>query len=243
MSLIVGLQAKDGIVLAGDTRGTIGDPRGLTAISDVHKKIFRLTDHCAIGVSGSSEIGSALLDNFDNKLSRQRAIFIDDVAARTREHARQLYGSWFQKFPVKERPSLLLMIVGYPAERDKATKGKLYLLSSQMDYAPMLMTKGICMAGIPQYATYLANRFYDPNMSVESIIALAEYLIYETSTQDPKVGGKINIAIISPESGYRELTLDEIRTIRKRNEEQTINLKQFFFGEIPNEKTKNKKTK
>jgi len=40
MTLIASIKAQDGIVLASDSRGTIGDPRGLTAIDDVHKKIL-----------------------------------------------------------------------------------------------------------------------------------------------------------------------------------------------------------
>jgi len=36
MPLIVALEGKDGLLVAADSRGTIGDPRALTAISDAH---------------------------------------------------------------------------------------------------------------------------------------------------------------------------------------------------------------
>jgi Resolvase, N terminal domain len=42
MTLILGLRGKDGVVLAADSRGTIGDPRGLTAIDDTQTKLFQL---------------------------------------------------------------------------------------------------------------------------------------------------------------------------------------------------------
>ena len=47
------------------------------------------------------------------------------------------------------------------------------------------------MVGVPQYAIYLSHRYYDPNISSDKAAALAEYLISETASQDPKVGGPI----------------------------------------------------
>jgi hypothetical protein len=48
------------------------------------------------------------------------------------------------------------------------------------------------MIGVPQYAIYL------PNISSDKAAALAEYLISETASQDPKVGGPIKIAKVLP---------------------------------------------
>jgi hypothetical protein len=45
MTLVVAIKARDGIVLAGDSRGTIGDPRGLTAINDTQQKVHHLGNH------------------------------------------------------------------------------------------------------------------------------------------------------------------------------------------------------
>ena len=47
MTLIVGLHAVGGIVMGADSRGTIGDPRGLTAINDTQEKLFPL-GRCSI---------------------------------------------------------------------------------------------------------------------------------------------------------------------------------------------------
>lgn len=229
MTLIVALEAKDGMILAGDSRGTIGDPRGLTAISDVHKKIFQLTKYCGIGVSGSSELGTALLDGIQKKLSDLKAEFVDEALSQTRLHVKALYNEWFSQFPIDKRPVTLLTIAGY-GEIENRRIPKIYLLNSQMDYAPMLFDKGICMIGIPQYATYLANRYYDRSMSKENVAALAEFLISETASQDPKVGGPINIAVIDPAHGYRELDEKELVEIRQRNDRHRESMKRFFAG-------------
>jgi len=42
MTLIVGLEGTDGIVLSADSRRPIGNPPGLTAINDVERKLFHV---------------------------------------------------------------------------------------------------------------------------------------------------------------------------------------------------------
>ncbi len=39
MTLIVAMKSKDAIILGADSRGTIGDPRGLTAINDTYQAV------------------------------------------------------------------------------------------------------------------------------------------------------------------------------------------------------------
>lgn len=85
------------------------------------------------------------------------------------------------------------------------------------------------VAGIPQYAIYLLHRLYDRQMSLRSLQALATYLITETATQDPKVGGPIAMAEITPTGGFNELDSGTIDAYVKANEEQSRNLRQFFF--------------
>lgn len=102
-------------------------------------------------------------------------------------------------------------------------------MNSPTDFAPQLAVDGCMMAGVPQYAIYLKHRFYDPSMRVEQASRLAAYLIGETATQDPKVGGPIRIAQVTKENGYHELTEAQVQEIIHLNEEQSVKLKQFFL--------------
>ena len=69
MTLIAALEGQDGLVLAPDSRGTIGDPRALTAINDTHKKIFQLSEFCGIATSGSAELNNRFIDYFITLIS------------------------------------------------------------------------------------------------------------------------------------------------------------------------------
>lgn len=90
------------------------------------------------------------------------------------------------------------------------------------------------MGGIPQYATYLVHRLFDERMKISHLINLAVYVISETATQDPKVGGPIRVATISKEKGYLELSEEDVHKIQIRNEDHNKELRGFFYGEEKN---------
>jgi hypothetical protein len=56
---------------------------------------------------------------------------------------------------------------------------------------------------------------------------LAAYLIGETASQDPKVGGPLQIALVTPKA-YRQLTVEQIAGIQKKNSALNDRLKRFF---------------
>lgn len=230
MSLVIAAKAANALILAGDSRGTTGDPRGLTAISDIYKKIHKLSKYCAIGIAGSSELGEALVDGLARETDKDGSEYVDDVLKFTRNHFRATFNDWFTNIPLPDRPPVLFIVCGYRLhDEDGNVEPIIFSLQSQLDFAPMLHTAGRAMIGVPQYAVYLWNRYYDPQMNKSDAAALTEFLIYETATQDKKVGGPIRIAEITPEDGYRELTERQVQSIRKANESQSLKLQDFFF--------------
>ena len=231
MTLVVALQASDGIVLAGDNRGTFGDPRGFMAVSDVRKKIFGLSHYCGVGIAGPPDIASNLLKNMEQQLKSKNLVFADDVTLFLRDSFRAQYNDWFQQFKIQERPLMGVVIAGY----EKSFSGdelvpRIYTISSEQDYATMLCDQGFCLLGLPLFPTYLVNRLYDMTATKEHVISLAEHIISETGTQDPKVGGPIGIALISPDSGYRELDESEVADVHQKNQEELHKFREHFTG-------------
>ena len=245
MTLIAALEAQDGLVLGSDSRGTVGDPRGLTAINDVHKKLFQLSECCGIAASGSAELNNLIIDLFTKHLNEKSLVDVDSIVNEFFLWARPQYQKWFGSRPfivnkpiLDQRPSMVFIIAGYNKNTD--LKARIYLLHSNLDFAPQLCTSGHMLAGIPQYAIYLIHRLYNPQMKLINIKNLTAYLIQETATQDPKVGGPIRMAQITLESGYQELSESTIKEIIKKNEEQSIKLRGFFFEGVDNNDQKNR---
>jgi 20S proteasome alpha/beta subunit len=58
VTLLVALRGMDGLVLAADSRGTFGDPRGVTAQNDSQQKAHVLAPHVAALQAGAGELGT-----------------------------------------------------------------------------------------------------------------------------------------------------------------------------------------
>ncbi len=230
MTLVVCMKAADGIVLAADSRGTIGDPRGLTAITDTQIKIHQL-GKWGLAMAGASEMGAVLLDELQKNTSIGQSANIDELTHLVAEQSRENFTKWFGSISPENRPAVLMTLAGYRFANDKVPEPMIYMLTSQFNFAPQLFTHGPCMSGIPQYAVYLVHRYYDPGILLENAKALAEYLISETASQDPKVGGPIRIAQITPEKGYEELSEADVQRISKRNQSLNKRLREFFIQE------------
>ena len=228
MTLVMALQAGDGIVMAADNRGSFGDPRGFMVVNDMRRKMFHLGERCGIGVSGPPDLASSLLMGLEEKLASRNATHVNEVTAVAREHFRSEYKEWFQDIMIERRPIIAFIICGY----EPSGASRIYMVSSEFEYAPMLTDTGFHIMGLPLFATYLINRFYSSKAPSDRVIALGEYIVQETASQDPKVGGGASLAIITKEQGYREFTNDEIAAIRQKNESQVQGMRHYFTGGV-----------
>lgn len=237
MSLAIALQINKGIVIASDSRGTFGDPRGVTGANDTIQKIYGLTKYTAMAVAGANEIGATLLDLLVPVIQREGLVGIDDVLQATRQLFGSKYNEWFPNLPAMpspqaphlQRPGLVVILAGYRMTDGKPGQPMLFSLISQLNFVPSLSNYGFSIIGVPQYAIYLLNRLYSRDMSLRSAIELAAYCISETATQDGKVGGAIQIAEITPKDGFKSYTKEEVEGITEENKKQRQSLQGLFF--------------
>ncbi len=231
MTLIVCAKGIDGMVFASDSRGTFGDPRGITARNDTMRKIFRLNNRCILLMSGSAELGETILEEIQRQISSQRLKNIDQVLQCAVKKFREKYNEWFPQFPPNQRPMLGIIIGGYEINKKKQlSKPKIFSIMSPLNFAPSLHTYGFALHGVPQYALYLLNTLYSDRMKITQLKQLLAYVITETASQDGKVGGPIQMAVLKKDS-CTILSRKEIERIIKRNEANKVRLRKLFFGE------------
>lgn len=235
MTLLVALRGSDGIVVASDSRGTFGDPRGVTAQNDAQKKLYRASKYSSILTAGSGELGATIMAEALGLIQEDDGV--STVLDKTRTLVRAKYDDWFPGFVIQPnedgdpvRPDLALLVAGYDESGD-APEQKIFQIVSALDFAPMLHNYGFALVGVAQYGLYLLNRLYKDNQNVEQLRALAAYVITETATQDGKVGGPVQMATIKPDEGCRELPQDEIDAIVSKNERKNTSLQDSFFKE------------
>lgn len=238
VTLLVALKGSDGIVVAADSRGTFGDPRGVTAQNDAQKKLYVTSKYTAILTAGSGELGASVMLQVPGVIKGVEGITAVMNAVRTL--VKTSYKDWFPQFaiqpvpgvPAPVRPDLALMFAGYDVDaQGQAHEPRIYQLVSPTDFAPMLHNYGFALAGVGQYALYILNRLYDSNSppTVEQLKPLAAYVITETASQDGKVGGPVQMATIAPSDGSKELSQADVDQIIDGNERRRAGLKDSFF--------------
>jgi len=239
MTLLVALKGKDGFVLAADSRGTFGDPRGVTAQNDNMQKAHILTPSVAVLAAGSGELGSLVIDLVKKKLTAGKIDGVTAVLETLRETARENYQQWFRSIPPVQspalvltgqapaRPDLLFTVAGYEPDGTP----RLFTVVSQLDFPPMLHDYGYALQGVAQYALYLLNRLYEPDRTVEELASLAVYVITETASQDGKVGGPVNVITIVPSSkGCQLMTPAQVQKIQETNLLRAKALRDSFYN-------------
>ncbi len=238
MSLIVSLRGVNGMVLASDSRGTFGDPRGVTAQNDSLKKIFKLSKYVGALVAGSGEIGATIMNELTKSVQERQLESVSAILDVTRDTMKNRYDNWFSRFLIQPivggqqpvRPDLVVIISGYECDTNKKPIiQRNYQLLAALDFAPMLHDYGFALNGIAQYALYLLNRLYVPDSPIEKLIPLATYVITETASQDGKVGGPVQIMTIDPEKGCIPLQPEQVNEIIQQNLQRSLNLRKSFF--------------
>lgn len=236
MTLIVGLIAKDGIVLTSDSRMTSGNPAvASTQSNDTVRKIFRITDHCAMGISGSGEIGVTLIEDFQKEVDKlnNQLLTVMDVVERFRVHCSGKYESWFRRLPVESEriPGFNVLICGYADLVDeKLNNPKIIRMGSYTQFAPMTTTTGFATLGIPTIANYLLNRLYlREEITLDQALTLAAFCIIETESQDGRVGGDLQAAMLSNKDSFKQVDEKGVNELTTRCHEVLKNSFQVSF--------------
>lgn len=235
MTLTIILAVNEGMVFATDSRGTIGDPRGLTAQNDTIKKQYKITEKAVLQMSGANETGTLVIEEIETWCnSQQSQPSVTQIMTQLRSILKARYNDWFTSIPAfqmipnqPQRPALVVTLGGYEDINGKPLE-RIYAMPSPMDFAPQLFKTGIAISGIPQYAIYLTLRLYSKDMPLEAAKRLASYVITETATQDGKVGGPIQMMELKPNNSIKEIDLQELKRIDKQNETVNLKLKKLF---------------
>jgi 20S proteasome alpha/beta subunit len=242
MTLIVGLLAKNGIVITSDSRMTSGDASlSATQSNDTVRKIFKITDHCGVAISGSGEMGVTLIEEFQKFVNTNSNIEPDvqQLAEIFRTICMTKFGQWFSRLPADSQliPSFNILLCGYEKAPDGSSIPKILRINSVFQFAPMTTTTGFATLGIPTIANYLLNRLYvRDDITVEQALSLGAFCVAETSSQDGRVGGKLQAATFSDVDIFRELEEKEINQLNVRcNEILRNSLQLSLYKESPKE--------
>jgi 20S proteasome alpha/beta subunit len=95
MTLGVGIETNGGIVVASDSRATVGDLRGLTTNNDTAIKIFVPVSSVAVALAGTGDTGHALMQQVTATLAGQVINDVEAAAQYIQNVGRQYYAQSF----------------------------------------------------------------------------------------------------------------------------------------------------
>jgi len=226
MTLVIGLKARDGVILASDSRAS-----SVITSNDTVQKIFKLGEHSAIGIAGDGGLAMYFLDQI--KAGLNHGTGISDLAEQVRKRGKETFNDFFEHLKPEERPSLSLLLIGYTLDN----KPEMYTLQSKDNFVPRKGITGFECIGIPYIADYLLNRLYEHDIKIEAGAEMCAVCIQETSSQDRGVGGLAHVATFSEIKSFREMFSAEIEGLKQKAEQFRISQKNRFYPEDPNSGT------
>jgi 20S proteasome alpha/beta subunit len=223
MTLVIGLKAKDGVVIASDSRAS-----SVITSNDTIQKIFKLGEHSAIGISGDGGLALYFLDQIKGGLIHERGI--SDLAEQVRKEGKSKFNDYFEHLEPDKRPVLSLLLIGYNQEGSP----EIYTLRSSDNFVPRKGITGFECIGVPYIADYLLNRLYESDVKTEAGAEMCVLCIQETSSQDRSVGGPTHVATFSSTKSFQEMNSTEIEKLKQKAEQFQISQKTRFYPEEPN---------
>ncbi|UCB58611.1 MAG: archaeal proteasome endopeptidase complex subunit beta [Thermoplasmatales archaeon] len=189
----LGIVCKDGVVVATDTRATLG-----TLIAHkATKKLYKIDNHMALataGLVGDLQVLARYLNAEANlyRLKRDMKIPVESAATLMSNilNQRKFYPYYVQ-----------LVLGGFDN-----TGGHLYSLDAAGGAIPDKYTSA--GSGSP-YVYGVLEDLYKDGMSIDEGIDIAIRAIGAAKRRDSASGGKTNVAVISKD-GYKEISEDEI---------------------------------
>ncbi len=227
MTLVVGIIAKNGIVIAADSRMS-----AQITSNDTVQKIFKLNNHNAVGMSGDGTLGIHFLEVISGGLVYDDGIV--DLVEQIRGLGKEKFEEYFSHQQPKDRPALTFLIAGYT----KSGEPRIYQLSSNDNFVPRPSSTGFNCIGVPYFADYLLNRFYQSEISMQQAQVLAAFCIKETESQSHGVGGEIKIASFSETNIYTELPAITVSKIKDQcSSFHILNRNKFYPEDISEDDT------
>lgn len=202
MSLAVGIIAKDGIVLASDSRAS-----SQAGFNDTVPKIFQLADNYAAGVSGDGALAAHIFDLIKHKKGIDYSKGIHEVAEQLRDFLSNLFDKYYPNDSPEKREPLEILLAGYSI--DTPSTPHLYLLQSSDNFIPRQSSAGHNSIGAAYISDYILNRVYEKGIiTAKQAAKLSVFCIKESSEQFKSIGGRVKVGTLFGDKKKFEIMKD-----------------------------------
>lgn len=203
MTLTIGIIAKDGVVLASDSRLSSD-----LFSNDTVDKIIKIGDNIAVGIAGDGTLGTHIFDLIKKEDKLKINEGIQSVAEDLSKKLSTFFDNYYPNKLPKDRTHLDILLVGYSLP--PVSEAHIYNLCSIDNFIPRQSPTGHNAIGLPHIANYLLNGIYEDKITSDEAAKLSVYCIKETSSQYLNVGGEVKIATFSSTKSFAMIPKGEL---------------------------------
>jgi len=198
MTLLLAIKHKNGVILASDSRATIGD----SLMRNEERKFEILGNKTATIFAGMAGLGNKTLSELRKWFEASHSPPLKDVVEKCEDLVWEVHQKYEERFDEEDKvefPSFLI-----------ATHKRIFKVHDN-GYAEEVVNYACDGSGLTCGEYVLSQRF-KPNMTENEVKHLATYTILQTSKIDPNVGGKVILISLKSE-GIEEVKEEEIDRI------------------------------
>lgn len=237
MTLAFALRGSNGLVLGADSRVT-----SPTGTADTSTKFLQVNREIGILTYGLAEVGyksiNALVDEVNaysdfSATPKKRVVHFSEIASKAKEICKKHYDEITAQYK-KQEPKLTdrdlgtgFILAGYDA--NETNQFKIYHYSSpdfNVEERPDII------AAQWHISQFLTDHFYYQEMDVEQLKRLAVFMLIETETISPSVGGRLKIATVTLEGGFQQLNEKEIQDLICENQTRFAKYRRILLDNL-----------
>jgi 20S proteasome alpha/beta subunit len=231
MTLAIALRARDGLVMAADSRMTITQP-GQPVPIDFSDKFLQVNRDVGIMTYGLAVPGFAGMDRLVQEASGRRVDFATypQIVNEAQAIFQEAWQNFIQTNPIGNGQGVGFIIGGYDmVERNQF---RVHSFHSNANFQPTEMIQAAFLAAQWHISQYLADLLYSEQMVVRTVSEVAVMMLTATMEASLGVGGPIQLATVTTSAGFHRVHEEAINDILRRNEVRFARLQEILLREF-----------
>lgn len=239
MTLAFALRGSNGLVLGADSRMS-----GPTGTADTSTKFLQVNREIGVLTYGLAEAGYTAINRLVDQVnaysdftgqSNQKIVHWSDIVKEAAKIFKDTFNEKFSeiKKQIEEikindpRLSTGFILGGYDA--NESNQFKIVHFSSP-DFK--LEERADIIAAQWHVSQYLVNHFYYPEMDISQLKRLAAFMLIETETVSPSVGGQLKLATVTLQGGFQQLNEKDIQQLISENQPRFAKYRRILLDNL-----------
>jgi 20S proteasome alpha/beta subunit len=231
LSLTIALTAADGLVLAADSRTTEGYTLEGPKIRDDSIKFVQLNEYWGVLTYGLSDIGREGITALKEKISKSLGnLTLASVLKESTQIFAMASSDWSKsnsKIGRRDK-DVGFVIGGY----DQEERGFKVFHFQSPDFLSMRLNGRCLLGGQWHIAKFLVKKVFPEDARMDTLKALAVFLIDATMTVEKTVGGAIRLATVTEPKGFQWVSEGEIKDLSEANRPHLRLFQEHFYASL-----------